>query len=180
MTTSEFQAQVRALLDKRYPDYASKPNGERVLLAMASLANDFHVHESGGNNHGSQVEAILGAVHLGAGFPWCAASIEFCCDIAGVSPGPSDRDSAAVVNWRHWAVDHERGHREPLRGRLATRLNSDGSTGHMGIVAEVMDGSIRTYEGNTSPNSSGSQRDGDVLCQKVRPDGYFTLFIDLN
>ena len=172
--------QVLSILHGRYPGYAQMKRGDRVLFAMSVLANDIKVREVGGNNHGPWVDAILGATGLGTGFAWCAAAIEFCCQVAGTTLGPT-KGAAAVANWRAWASQNRRIGIIPARGRLATRLNQDGLTGHMGIVAEVRaDGSLRTYEGNTMPGTEGDQRDGGGLYERIRPAGYFTKFIDLN
>lgn len=154
--------------------------GDKVLFAMSVLANDIKVRESGGNNHGPWVEAILGSTGLDAGYPWCAASCEFSAQVAGVTMGPERGKAAAVANWREWASAHNRLGTIPARGRLCTLIHPDGS-GHMGIVAEVRaNGSMRTYEGNTSSGQGGSQADGDGLFERLRPAGFFSRFIDLN
>ncbi len=93
---------VREILLERYPDYSTKTNPEKLVLAASVLADDIKVREEGGNNMGDWVEAILGAVKLEGGYPWCAAMVEFLCDIAGIQEGPSDRASAAVNEWFKW------------------------------------------------------------------------------
>lgn len=181
MTTQELQRQVRDILDRRYPNYMVKKAGERVLLAMSVLANDLRVREHGGNNHGDMVEAIIGSTGLNpeGGYNWCAAAIEFCCEVAEVAIGPTDPTSAGVARWRAWASSVNRLGQVPARGRLATLVHDDG-TGHMGIVAQVLpDGRLRTYEGNTS-SGKGNQRDGNGLYERIRPAGFFTRFITLD
>lgn len=181
MTTEQLKAQVHAIIAQRYPNYDQKPAGERVLLAMSILANDLRVRERGGNNRGPMVEAIIASTGLkGTGaYAWCAATVELCCEIAGVTIGPSDPTSARVAAWRSYASAAGRLSTVPARGRLCLYVNPDG-TGHMGIVAQVLaSGKLRTYEGNTS-DGAGSQRDGDGLYERIRPAGFFVRFIDLN
>lgn len=182
LTTAQAKAQLRDILDRRYPDLMTKKPGERVLLAMSVLANDLKVREKGGNNKGEWVQAMGGAAGFGTGggFAWCAISIEFCCEVVGVELGPKDPDSGRVAQWRNWASKAGRLSSTPARGRLCLWVNPDG-TGHIGIVAEVKpNGTLRTYEGNTSSGVSGSQRDGDGLYERTRGAGVFQRFIDLN
>ena len=85
MTTTEAMLRVREILLERYPDYATKTPSEKLVLAASVLADDIKVREEGGNNMGDWVEAILGAVKLEGGYPWCAAMVEFCCDLIAVN-----------------------------------------------------------------------------------------------
>jgi hypothetical protein len=163
MKTQEAMEQLRARLLLKYPAYWEFKAPERALLAMAELVNAVRVREKTGKNDGEWVGAILGAVELGQGYPWCAAAVEFCCDVAKLSEGPSDRASAAVVNWRNWAKSE---------GRIRT--------GHIGFVAgTVHPNKVRSLEGNTSPGDSGSQRDGQGAYERRRNksvwDGFITL-----
>lgn len=172
-------AETLAVLTKRYPTYSELPNGERVLLAASVLVNDFKVEEVG-NNAGPWVAAFLAGVNLPTGYPWCAAFIEFCCDVAGASWGPGDRQSAAVINWRNTARTADRVRTKAARGRLCYFVNANG-TGHMGIVAGIQtDGRIISYEGNTSPGDEGSQRDGQGAYRRVRKPSVWHGYIELD
>ena len=182
MNTQQLIERVRGILTDRYPDYKRKAPGDRVLLAFSVLATDLRVRESGGNNRGELVEAIIGSTGLPTtgGYSWCAATVEFCRTVAEVAPGPKDPVNARVSAWVEWASSNNRLLKVPARGRLATFLRTDG-TGHIGIVAAVRpDGSLRTYEGNTSSGDQGSQSNGDGLYQRIRPAGFFTRFITLD
>jgi hypothetical protein len=179
MKTQEAMEQLRARLLLKYPAYWEFKAPERALLAMAELVNAVRVREKTGKNDGEWVGAILGAVELGQGYPWCAAAVEFCCDVAKLSEGPSDRASAAVVNWRNWAKSEGRIRTDPKRGYLCYWVNDNG-TGHIGFVAgTVHPNKVRSLEGNTSPGDSGSQRDGQGAYERRRNksvwDGFITL-----
>lgn len=181
MTPQQLKKEVRALLDAKYPDYMTKPRGERILLAMSVMCLNLRIHEQGANNRGEYVDAIVASTGLdpNGGYAWCAATINFACDVAETGLGPNDPKSASVQSWREWASEVHRATQIPGRGRLCSFLHSDG-TGHMGIVAEVYsDGRTRTYEGNTS-SGTGSDRDGDGLYERIRPAGFWTRFIEMN
>jgi hypothetical protein len=172
-------ALTRKLLLQRYPAYNSLPNGERVLLAASVLVNDYKVREQG-TNSGPWVEAFLAGVQLGKGYPWCAAFIEFCCDVADASWGPADRASAAVISWKNAAKRDERNRVKPARGRLCLYVKADG-TGHIGIVAGVMEnGKVISYEGNTSSGEAGSQRDGDGAYRRIRPASKWQMYVEID
>jgi hypothetical protein len=180
VTNAELIEQCQVLLHKRYPDYAQQKPGRRVLLANAAFCRDFKVVERGGNNRGELVRAVLEGVRLGEGYAWCGAAQEIACDVAGITIGPSDRNSARVMLWREWAADAGRLLREPAPGRLCLYNHEDG-TGHIGIVAQVYaDGRIRSYEGNTSAGTEGSQRDGGGWYERIRPGSTWQRFINLD
>ena len=176
MTTSEAITRVRNILLTRYPDYFEKAPAERVLLAAAVLADDIKVREEGGNNCGEWVEAILGSVKLGKGYPWCAALIEFCCDVAKVEQiGLSDRASAAVAEWLSWAKANGKVVKDPQRADLCVWIRPEGN--HMGIVVTPGSSYINSIEGNTSSGAEGSQRDGGGCHRRSRLRSSWTHFI---
>lgn len=173
-------AATREVLLKRYPDYNKKATGERVLLAFSVLANDFKVREATGHNDGTWVTAILNGTELGPGYSWCAATVEFCCDVANANWGPSDRASAAVVNWYKLARKDGKLMSKPRRGCLCLRLNPDGVTGHIGICSGTLIGFVKSYEGNTSSGDTGSQDDGQGLYGRTRKSSFWQFYINLD
>jgi hypothetical protein len=176
MTTSDAMTRVRNILLVRYPNYYDLDKNERVLLAAAVLADDIKVREEGENNHGEWIEAILGAVKLKEGYPWCAAMIEFCCDVAGVEQsGLSDRASAAVAQWLSWAKANGKVVDKPKRGDLCVWIRTEGN--HMGIVVTPGASYINSIEGNTSSGATGSQRDGGGCYRRSRLRSAWTHFI---
>jgi len=175
VTTTEAMLKVREILLERYPDYSTKTNPEKLVLAASDLADDIKVREEGGNNMGDWVEAILGAVKLEGGYPWCAAMVEFLCDIAGIQEGPSDRASAAVNEWFKWAKANGKLTNDPKRGDLCLWIKEGGN--HMGIVVQASGGYVNSIEGNTSAGVTGSQRDGGGCYRRSRLKTSWTHFI---
>jgi CHAP domain len=176
MTT--LQSQILASVRNRVTGFDSLPNGEKVLQVMAYLADVIAVREELGKNHGKWVDDFLHeAGGLGSGYPWCAASINWCAEMVG-APNP-DKADAAVIGWRNWAKANGRLKSEPKRGYLCGLLHKDG-TGHIGIVRGAIDGAIQSIEGNTSGGQAGSQRDGDGLYRRNRNAGTWEFFISLD
>lgn len=181
--------QVRKILQIRYPSYHDLPNGERVLLAMSVLANDINVAEEGGNNKGENVKEILASTYSLEGAAWCAASIEFCFQVAGIKFGPNPRVAAAVLQWQDWGQKSKRIRLKAGRGRLCIRIKLVENANrkhkqdrHIGIVSGIVasSGNVISYEGNTSSGESGSQNDGGGLHRRIRKSDYWTSYIDLD
>lgn len=170
MTTEQAIKQVRDALVVRYRKYDKLFRGERVVLAAAYLADDVKVRERTGKNDGAWVGALLGSTGLDEGYAWCAATVQFCCDVADV-PG---QGSAGVMNWYRWLK--ARGEIvAPKRGTVAIKDYKNGS-GHMGVVIRVVGPLVFTIEGNTSPGEQGSQRDGQGLYRRTRLRSWWTAF----
>lgn len=170
MTTKEASDIIRAKLAARYPGYWKFSASERVVLAAAILADDVKVREKTGKNDGAWVGAILGATGLSEGFAWCAATVDFCCDVAGVR----GQGSAGVMNWYRWFQSNGK-IVKPSRGTVAMK-DYGGGKGHMGIVVANLGLLVVTIEGNTSPGESGSQRDGQGLYRRTRPRSWWAAF----
>ena len=170
MTTKQAADIVRSKLAARYPGYWQFEQGERVVLAAAILADDVKVREKTGANDGAWVGAILGSTGLNEGFAWCAATVEFCCEVAGVK----GQGSAGVMNWIRWFRANGK-LVSPARGTVAMK-DYGGGKGHMGVVVRVVGPLVWTIEGNTSPGESGSQRDGQGLYRRVRARSWWTAF----
>lgn len=140
--------------------------GERVLLLMAWLCDRASVREVG-VNRGYWVEKFLKVTGLGGGYPWCAATIAWCCDTLGIERPKSG--AAAVRIWVSWA--RRTGRIVPIseakRGDLLFMLNKN-LTGHIGSCSGVEGDLIHSIEGNTSSGVRGSQRDGDGLYRRTR------------
>ena len=176
MTTQEAITKVREILLARYANYWQLEGKERVVLAASVLADDIKVRETS-NNHGEWVEAILGAVNLPGGYPWCAALIEFCCDVAKYEAGPSDRASAAVDSWYQWAKANGRITDKPERGYLCLWRRAGGN--HIGIINQAGRAILDSIEGNTTPGVVGNQRDGGGCYRRTRSKTSWTHFIAL-
>lgn len=109
------------------------------------------------------------------GQPWCAMGISWAC--AQVSIGWR---FASTQEARRVAQRDGKWSSTPKPGMVA--MHSSGpSTGHVGVVEFVhTDGTITTLEWNTSPDSSGSQRDGDGMYRKRRSRSYWLGYIALS
>ena len=129
-------------------------------------------------NSSPWVDRFLSAVGLNPGFPWCAAFVYWTCRTAGVPADllPSRRQAAVVVNWRNWARREGLITTKPRRGDLMFWVNSDGRTGHIGIVTKFENGVAYTIEGNTDEEGS---REGDGVFRKERADTSRIEFIAL-
>jgi hypothetical protein len=173
---TEKQTAVLAILRSKYAGFDGFANGERVLLAVAHLADVVKVAERTGNNDGEWVEELLKSSGLGKGYPWCAATINWACEMLGV-PNP-ERGDAAVITWRNWARENNRIRVVGKRGDLCFYVRPNG-TGHIGIVRDVGDTMVESIEGNTSPGATGSQRDGQGLYRRKRSVNFWQGYIEL-
>lgn len=175
---TKLQTKTLVALRNHVPTFDSLPRGEKVLQAMAYLADVVHVREELGRNHGRYVDDFLReAGGLGPGAPWCAACLNWCCEMVG-APNPTQYD-ASVMAWKNWASAGGRLSSTPARGRLCLYTNRNG-TGHIGIVVSSGGGLVRSIEGNTSSGSAGSQRDGDGLYRRARRASTWKHFINLD
>ncbi len=105
--------------------------------------------------------------------PWCAMFVSWVLDQTGNRSGYRHASVAASLAW---ARNNGRHTGEFRPGYVACRINSGGWTGpgHTGMVEAVhADGSVTCIEGNTSPGSSGSQRDGGGVWRRRRPRGFW-------
>lgn len=146
-------------------EYKALPDRERFVLAAAFFCDIVRVREEGAPNSGKFVNFFLKLVGLGSGYPWCAAAVNACFEVAGIFTGPA-KGKAAVISWHRWAtmLGISISPLKARRGDLLYFVNSNG-TGHICIVLSVKDGIAQTIEGNT--NSSGS-REGDAMLRKTR------------
>lgn len=173
---TRLQQQTLKALRSRHAGFDGFSNGEKVLQAMAYLCDVIKVDEDFGPNHGEYVDDFLKeAGGLGPGYPWCAAAINWCCEMLGV-PNP-DKSDAAVIGWKNWAATTGRRKTTPKRGMLCYWLNRD-NTGHIGIVSSFLANKdhVLSIEGNT--NAAGS-REGEAIARKERHKtkwhGYISL-----
>ena len=175
---TKLQAKTLTLIRSHVPGFDQLRNGEKLLQANAVVCDYIHVREELGPNHGEYVDDILQeAGGLNPGAPWCAALINWLCEMLKI-PNPEVAD-ALVAGWKAWAKKTGRLRTKPKRGYLCGLIHANGS-GHIGQAVSVGPDQLRTIEGNTSPGNEGSQRDGDGHYRKVRADDYFDWYIDLD
>ncbi len=130
-------------------------------LHRAELTLAQHVFETGGNNRGPKVEAIINYAHGQVPEPWCVDFVIHSYGLAGstiVKPGYP----RAV---RHMLVTGTRVTSNPQPGDIV-RYTFD----HTGIfVKDNGNGSITVIEGNTGPSGATSDGNGgDGVYRKVR------------
>jgi len=173
------QTQTLAKVKARVQGFDGLPKSEKVLQLMAYLADVVQGREELGNNHGKFVDDFLHeAGGLGPGYPWCAAAINWCCEMVGAwNPEKGD---AAVNTWRNASKAQSRFNTEPKRGRLCFMITPGKSTGHIGIVKGFEDGVVLSIEGNTGPGAAGSQRDGDGLYRRARKETFWDGYISID
>lgn len=173
-------------------------DGPLRALAVARLALQLHIRETGGNNRGPLVEALQLSAGCGTGDPWCAAFCDVCVRLgfaaAGarlplrVGAGCSDFVRRAAKQGRVFELaqagtgEFSTGIPAPgdlLVLRRARRTQRATPYRHIGLVAQAPDprGIISTIEGNT--NDVGSA-DGDGVYAKQRdPRRVLCVFVTL-
>ena len=175
---TNLQTQTYQAVRAHVPGFDGLANGEKVLQVNAYLADMVHVREDLGPNHGKYVDDFLQeAGGLNPGAPWCASLINWICEMLGV-PNP-DKADALVAGWKNWAKVNGRLRMTPKRGYLCLYLHGDG-TGHIGQVISSDGNLTRSIEGNTSPGTEGSQRDGQGQYRRTRPASTWQFYIDLD
>ena len=149
-------------------------SGERILpssqidraeLLIAEASKWIGVREKGANR-GADVEAFQKAVDgVAQGEPWCAAFLFFCLDrIGGTDLFKSEH---CLTVWNQSQRDLRLV--SPERGAIVIWRRQGTTSGHAGIVKEVVSCiRMRTIEGNTGPGSE-LIREGDGVYEKTRP-----------
>lgn len=111
------------------------------------------------------------------GQPWCAMFISWVFASAGLPlPASTAKGFAYTPSGAAWFQSQGRWRTSgPARGDVVFfDFPNDGVNriSHVGVVESVRaDGAIVTIEGNTSPGSGGSQRDGGGVYRRVRSTG---------
>ena len=108
--------------------------------------------------------------------PWCATWVSWVFAHQGMPlPASTAKGFAYTPSGAQWFKDQGRWSSTPERGHVVF-FDFPGDNvhriSHVGIVEGVRsDGSIVTIEGNTSPGSGGSQRDGGGVYRRIRSSG---------
>ncbi len=157
----------------------------RIALGYAAAG----VREEGGNNRGDQVEFFQSLWGGAPGESWCAYFVSTCFVKAYlVSNGkPATRESMRNCVGEVKSIFSFGGycpalHREAKRRGLWRTpgftpypgdfvlfdFHGQGEPHHIGIVVEKTPLTLRTVEGNASPDVHGSQADGDGVYEKRR------------
>lgn len=151
------------------PAPAPAPSTVQYNVAVLAEAHKWvGTKESGGNNHGTQVELFQKAVDgVAEGEPWCMAFIQFCVKQVEVELNIHSlikRSEHCLTVFRNSPASLRS--TEPQIGCIVIWQHGTSERGHTGIIHSVCDdGTIITVEGNT--NADGSS-DGDGVYIKKR------------
>lgn len=105
------------------------------------------------------------------GYPWCMMFVQWVFAQAGM---PLPCRTASCSTLLRWFQKNQpaRVTQSPEPGDFAIY-----NFGHTGIVESVAPKTITAIEGNTAPNTSGSQNNGGEVCRKTRKRSLVTAFI---
>ena len=138
------------------------PIGALLKEALKYLGEKETPHLS---NRSIRIDYWLTETGVGVGLPWCAAYV------TGVGRQALGHAwpvifSASVQSMVDWAIKKEILKDDPQKGDLfVIYFPSLKRYAHVGIVQEVLDGKIKTIEGNTNP---GGSRDGWGIYERTR------------
>lgn len=135
------------------------------------------ITEVGGANRGQIVEMFQNAVDgKASGEPWCLGFVQFCLQMVDKEYDFVRQMKAAkavvfetehcLTLWNKSTVNQKK--KLPESGTIVLWKHGDTTSGHAGIVTEVLEkGEFRTVEGNTS-GGAGVVREGDGVFERVR------------
>lgn len=140
----------------------AKQHPSKVARLLHVAAAEIGVREDPmGSNSGPRVRVYQSHTFLGGtGWPWCAAFVNFCMDMAGVG---LPYKTAGVPDLHGWAQRHGWVVALPEPGDIAT-WNGDA---HTNLVERVEGSTIHCIDGNHE----------DQVMRSVRPRGEATAFI---
>jgi len=162
-----------------------------LLLPLYQLNGQAHVdtalsyvgvREKTGRNDGYFVERFLSSVGRKKGDSWCAAFVSYCLTVTHTKE-PAIRSGLAYdftkAKYVIAASDVLKYNLKLPRGTLVIWRKGTTLFGHIGIAITQWKGSSgKTVEGNTSPDSSGSQSNGNgvyIKNRKISPLSYFSI-----
>jgi hypothetical protein len=139
------------------------------LAALDVALTQRGVHERGQTNWSPQVALYLRSTGINFPAAWCMAFVHWCFNRVGKSLG----GGASVGNFEQWARENGEIVARPRRADLGCwDLTGDGWPDHVFWVVRVLRlgpwWRLKTIEGNTSPNTTGSQDNGGTVAVKTR------------
>lgn len=152
----------------------------KLKMLLAEADKWVGVSEKGGDNKGPEVEMFQKAVDGKAqGEPWCLAFVQYCVKkvdarFEAENGGPNPPDVLAQTEhvktlWIN--TPKEARLADPISGCLVIweHWDAKGPTGrgHVGIVDQINDKTMTTFEGNTGPGTE-VEREGDGVYKKTR------------
>lgn len=131
--------------------------------------------ESGGNNHGPEVEMFQRAVDgVASGEPWCMCFVQYCVKVVTNRFGIINklyRSEHCLTVWNSTPLACRVALDDVQPGDIVIWQHGSTTSGHTGIIEAVNRDtyghivSLRTVEGNTS---DASMREGDGVYRRVR------------
>jgi len=122
-----------------------------------------------GSNKGKRVEEYLRSVHLGPGFPWCAAFIYWLFHWASINlevKNPVWDTPGCMQHWKKTTglrIFLKEALNDPtlLEPGVIFIISRGDGRGHTGLITGIHDGYIETIEGNTN---DGHSAEGVKVC----------------
>jgi hypothetical protein len=131
-----------------------------LLFATLKIAfNEVGVKEvPSGSNRGPRVEEYLKSVHLGAGYPWCAAFVYWCVEQASAGlnrVNPLPRTGSCMSHWNQTKgekITYQQVLENPklIKPGDIFIISRKGGKGHTGFVYDILGSEIITIEGNSN------------------------------
>ncbi len=151
--------------------HAEPVDGTLTAEVLKVAADEVGVRERPlGSNRGPQVDQYLDSVASGLrGEPWCMAFIFWCFGKAAATlnvPNPAPKTAGVKRSWQRArsmpgveTVTAAEARQEPSKvvPGMVFYIDTGGTTGHAGFVADVVGGTLVTIEGNTN---DGGGREG--------------------
>lgn len=177
--TRELHSEMRDWLDHKCAEPAHRALIEAdaracFLFAMRAMVG---IRESGGNNRGRLVELIQETLGKAEGEPWCMSAVQTALAWAELRTGKKSPIAASEHCMSVWLTTpkEQRVQAIPLPGAIIIWNKIGTSSGHTGIVLEILSGEkseyMLTIEGNTESgfNAVGKvERDGGGCYQVER------------
>jgi hypothetical protein len=178
LTRSKKSQPLWAELSDRTPEQQGESMTELKKRMLVFEAKRWvGIKEVGGQNKGQVVEMFQKAVDgKASGEPWCLAFVQFCLQMVDKEYDfvrQMKANKAMVFNTEHcltlWNnTNTNQRRKDPEIGTIVLWRHGDTTSGHAGIVTEILEkGEFRTVEGNTG-DGSGVIREGDGVFERVR------------
>lgn len=145
-------------------DRAESPTELLIGLAKACVG----IHESGGNNEGSEIEIFQSSCGTPQGQSWCLDFLQSLIDYVEYSSGivsPVFATQGVCDLWNRTPM--ERRLRSPMPGDIILWRHGKTIHGHCGLVIAESEESYETIEGNTTDENE-INREGDGVYSKSR------------
>lgn len=121
---------------------------------------------------------------LGRTFAWCGSFVAYMNHFSGIYLEPELHLSLGYVpNAQNYLMAKGYETKTPQPGDIVVfDWNNDGFEEHIGFFLRFEGNKVITIEGNTSPDSKGSQSNGGMVCQKIRKmkqiEGFYNVIDD--